>query len=87
MSMREVASPYIQEMSSALGIPDKSIDIMDPMIKSALNGLSQDGKPTGLSLTDFQSQLRNDARWKKTKGAQDQVMTAGLTVLKDMGLR
>jgi hypothetical protein len=87
MSMREVASPYIQEMSSALGISDKSIDLMDPLIKSALNGLNKDGKPTGLSLTDFQSQLRNDSRWSKTDKAQDQVMNAGLSVLKDMGLR
>ena len=87
MSMREVASPYIQEMSSALGISDKSIDLMDPLIKSALNGLNKDGKPTGLSLTDFQSQLRNDSRWSKTDKAQDQVMNEGLSVLKVMGLR
>ena len=87
MSMREVASPYIQEMASTLGLPDNSIDLMDPLIKSALNGLNQEGKPTGLSLTDFQSQLRSDSRWKGTKGAQDQVMTAGLSVLRDMGLR
>jgi hypothetical protein len=87
MSMRDVASPYIQEMASALGLPDNSIDLMDPLIKSALNGLSKDGKPVGLSLTDFQTQLRNDSRWKQTKGARDQVMTAGLSVLRDMGLR
>lgn len=87
MSMRDVASPYIQEMASAFGVPDTSIDIMDPMIKGALNGLNKDGKPTGASLTDFQSQLRNDPRWLKTSKAQDQVMTTGLAVLKDMGLR
>lgn len=87
MSMREVASPYIQEMASAFGIPDTSIDIMDPTIKSALNGLSQDGKPVGLSLTDFQTRLRNDNRWAKTDKAQDEVMTTGLAVLRDMGLR
>lgn len=87
MSMREVASPYIQEMASAFQIPDNSIDIMDPIIKSALNGLNKEGKPTGLSLTDFQTQLRNDDRWKKTDKAQDQVMNAGLSVLRDMGLR
>ena len=87
MSMTDVASPYIQEMSASLGVPDKSIDIMDPLIKSALNGLNKEGKPTGLSLTDFQVQLRNDPRWKKSSKAQDQVMTAGLSVLRDMGLR
>jgi len=87
MSMREVASPYIQEMSSAFGLPDTSIDIMDPLIKSALNGLNKEGKPTGTSLSDFQVQLRNDNRWKSTAKAQDQTLTAGLAVLRDMGLR
>lgn len=87
MSMREVASPYVQEMASAFGIPDSSIDIMDPLIKTALNGLNKDGQPTGLSLTDFQTQLRNDNRWNKTGKAQEQVMNAGLSVLRDMGLR
>lgn len=87
MSMADVASPYIQEMSATLGIPDSAIDIMDPTIKSALNGLNKEGKPTGLSMIDFQTQLRNDPRWKKTDKAQDQVMTTGLAVLRDMGLR
>lgn len=87
MSMRDIASPYIQSMSQDLGIPAASIDIMDPLIKSALNGLSADGKPTGQSLTDFQARLKNDPRWKQTGRAQDQVMATGLAVLKNMGLR
>lgn len=87
MSMRDIASPYIQSMSQDLGIPATSIDVMDPLIKSALNGLSADGKPTGQSLTDFQARLKNDPRWKQTQGAQNKVMATGLAVLKNMGLR
>lgn len=86
MSMRDVASPYIQMMSNELGIPDNTIDVMDPLIKKALNGLNKEGKPSGLSLTDFQGQLRNDARWTQTQGAQNKVMNAGVAVLRDMGL-
>jgi NlpC/P60 family protein len=85
-SVRDIAGPYIQTMASELQIPDNSIDVMDPTIKRALNGLDANGKPGGTSLYDFQSQVRNDPRWKKTSNAQNGVMTAGLKVLQDLGL-
>jgi hypothetical protein len=85
-SMMDIASPYIQTMSQELGIPDTSIKLSDPLIHSALNGLNAEDKPTGKTLMDFTSQLRNDPRWGRTQGAQDQVMSGANQVLKDMGL-
>lgn len=85
-TIRDIAGPYIQMMSSELDIPDVSIDVMDPIVKKALNGLDAKGKPAGVNLYDFQQQLRNDPRWKKTQGAQDTAMSASLKVLRDMGL-
>lgn len=85
-TVRDIAGPYIQMMSSELQVPDTSIDVMDPIIKKALNGLDAKGKPAGVNLYDFQQQLRNDPRWKKTQGAQDTTMAASLKVLRDMGL-
>lgn len=85
-TVRDIAGPYIQMMSSELQVPDVSIDVMDPIIKKALNGLDAKGKPAGVNLYDFQQQLRNDPRWKKTQGAQDTAMSASLKVLRDMGL-
>lgn len=85
-TVRDIAGPYIQMMSSELDIPDTSIDVMDPIVKKALNGLDAKGKPAGVNLYDFQQQLRNDPRWKKTQGAQDTAMSASLKVLRDMGL-
>lgn len=86
LTVRDIAGPYIQLMSQELQLPDGSIDVMDPLVKSALNGLDADGKPGGKSLTDFQAQLRNDRRWKGTADAQKSVMNAGYQVLQDMGL-
>lgn len=86
-TVRDIASPYTQMMAKTLEIPDTDITVFDPTIKSALNGLSPDGKPTGLSLTDFQQRLRNDPRWAKTEAAQNNVFNVGLSVLKDMGLK
>lgn len=85
-TVRDIASPYMALMAEELEIPDQSIDVMDPRIKKALNGLDANGKPGGVSLYDFQNQLRNDSRWSKTDKAQDSVMDVGLKVLQDMGL-
>jgi hypothetical protein len=86
-TVKDIASPYTQMMAQTLEIPDTDITVFDPTIKSALNGLSPDGKPTGLSLTDFQQRLRSDPRWTKTSAAQNNVFNVGLSVLKDMGLK
>lgn len=85
-TVEDIASPYTDMMSKELELPDGSVTLDDPTIKSALNGLSRDGKPTGVTLTDFQARLRNDPRWKKTKRAQNSMMSVAGKVLSDMGL-
>lgn len=86
VTMKDIAGPYEQMMAKELELPTNPSGLNDRLIRSALNGVSSDGKPTGLSLTDFQSQLRNDPRWRQTSGAQDQTMNVGAQVLRDMGL-
>lgn len=86
MTMKDIASPYTQMMAQTLEIPDTDITLSDPTIKQALNGLSSDGKPSGLSLTDFEQKLRSDPRWAKTNQAQNNTFAVGHQVLKDMGL-
>lgn len=86
MTMKDIASPYTQMMAQTLEIPDTDITLSDPTIKQALNGLSPDGKPSGLSLTDFEQKLRSDPRWAKTNQAQNNTFAVGHQVLKDMGL-
>lgn len=86
MTMMDIANPYIQQMAQDLEIPSTGISLSDPLISQALNGLNQEGKPTGMDTVDFQSLVRNDPRWKSTQNAQDSMMTTGLKVLTDMGL-
>lgn len=86
VNMREVADPYMQMMAEELELPYQSIDLTNNLIKQALNGVSSDGKPTGLTLTDFQSQLRSDPRWRDTGNAQKSVMQVSANVLREMGL-
>lgn len=85
-TMKDVANPYVQIMSSSLGLNPATIGLNDPTIKSALNSAGQDGKPMGMSLTDFQNSIRSDPRWGGTQQAQDSVMQTGASVLRSMGL-
>ncbi len=86
MTMKDIAAPYEEAMATELELPSNPSGLNDQLIRTALNGLNKDGKPVGLSLTDFQQQLRNDPRWAQTSGAQDKTMNIGTQVLKDMGL-
>lgn len=86
MTMKDIASPYEQAMAKELELPVNPAGLNDQLIRTALNGVNKEGKPVGLSLTDFQTQLRNDPRWAQTSGAQDKAMNVGAQVLRDMGL-
>jgi hypothetical protein len=86
VTMMEIASPYIQRMAEDLELPYTKINLRDPLIRQALNGTNKEGKPVGMDQVTFQNLIRQDPRWKGTRRAQDGVLTAGLTVLRDMGL-
>lgn len=86
VSMTDIASPYMTQMSMDLEIAPADVDLFDPMIKQALNGINSDGQPTGMTITDFQKFTRNDPRWLKTNNGREQIMAAGSEVLKTMGL-
>lgn len=85
-NVRELADPYMQMMSEELELPYQSIDLKNPTIRHAMNGMDKQGAPVGATLSEFQSQLRSDPRWKETSAARDSMMGVGLNVLKDMGL-
>lgn len=85
-TIKDIAAPYMQMMGNELELPDTSINVVDPIIKKAMNGLDAKGRPAGVSLTDFQQQLRSDPRWRNTQKAQNSAMQTGVKVLQDMGL-
>jgi hypothetical protein len=85
-NVSDIAGPYMQMMSDELEIPYQGIDVIDPTIKHALNGTNKDGKPTGMTLSNFQQLIRNDPRWRETSNAQNSMMQVSKQVLRDMGL-
>lgn len=81
-----LASPYFQSMASILELPPGSITLEDPQIKNALQ--SKDlatGENRVKQIWEFENDLRNDARWKKTQNAQNSTMQVAHKVLADFG--
>ncbi|AWN05114.1 minor tail protein [Streptomyces phage Vorvolakos] len=87
-SVADIASPYMQSMAQILELPAGSVNLFDTTIKKALNyknptTLQNEAKP----LWQFENELRNDPRWKKTKNAQDSLFQVGHQVLADFGFK
>jgi len=86
VTMKDIASPYVQSMAKVLELPESDVDMFNPKIKAALNRMGPDGKPQPMSLTDFENALRDTPDWRRTANAQNTVFSIGHQVLQNMGL-
>jgi len=86
VTVKDLAKPYQSVMAQTFELPEGDIKLEDPTIKQALNGANKDGKPIGLTLSQFQDVLRSDPRWRSTNNARNMALDAASKVLKDMGL-
>jgi hypothetical protein len=87
IDLKTLADPYIQSMSNILEVPNTSIDLFDPKIRSAMSFTLPDGKVGTKSIYDFEKELRQDPRWQYTNNARSQAADVATTVLKDFGFR
>lgn len=83
ISVKDIASQYIYDMSNILEINPQTINPNDPMIQAALLNNNNQGT---MSITEFNTMLRKDPRWGKTKNARDTAATYALDILQSFGL-
>lgn len=87
VSVKDIASQYIYDMSQILELNPQSISVNDPMIQSAL--LNNNNKGT-MSITEFSTMLRKDPRtktiWANTNNAKNTAAQYALEVLTSFGL-
>lgn len=85
-TVMQLASPYLQSMSTILELPPGSVTLNDPLIKKTLQAKDpQSGANRVKQLWEFENDLRNDDRWKKTQNAQNSTMQVAHQVLSDFG--
>ena len=85
-TLDQIADPYRQSYANVLEVNPEAVSLDDPLIQRALQARSKKGKPTTMSIWQFENRLRHTDRWLKTDNAQDQMLSAGKQVLSDMGL-
>jgi hypothetical protein len=86
MTVSAIASPYIQSMSNLLEVPSSEIGLDDYNVNKALTSMTADGKQQAQPLWQFESELRKDPRWAKTKNARDAMDSTARSVLSSFGL-
>lgn len=85
-TMDEIIEPYRQSMAQLLEMNPGEVDVMNNKIQNALMAKTKDGKPSPLSLHQFEDVVRKDPRWMKTDNAREQFATMGSELLKNFGL-
>jgi len=89
LTVKDIADPYIQQMSNLLEVDPNTIGVTDPLIKKALQGsvVTSGGKATATStpLWQFEQTLRSDPRWANTQNARDTVSSALVKLGGDFG--
>jgi hypothetical protein len=87
-TVADIASPYMQSMSQILELPQGSVNLFDPTVRSALaykNPTTLQSEPE--PLWAFENKLRSDPRWRKTQNAQNSMMQVAHQVLADFGVK
>lgn len=89
LTVREIASSYMQAQAQLLEIDPAQIDLAtDRSLQKALQYVDPEtGKPGGaMPLWAYEESLRKDSRWLQTDNARSQMVDVGSKVLRDMGL-
>ena len=81
VDLTTVFDPYKNYMSRILEINADTIDINDPVLRSAI------GPDKEMTLYEFQRALRKDPRWQFTNNAKEEVSNAALGILRDFGFQ
>jgi hypothetical protein len=86
-TVRQLADPYVQSMSALLEIDPGTLSVYTPKIRQAMQGYQDPHtkERAPLSLSDFETQVRQDPRWQYTQNAKDTMSTALLKIGADFG--
>jgi hypothetical protein len=88
LDMEDLASGYINTMAQVWEMDPSQIDLDNPFIKEALQGVDPaTGQPVTESLWSFETKLKKDPRWQNTKNGSNQIADLGMDILRRMGFQ
>lgn len=81
MTVRDIASPYMEAMGRILEINSEGLDLFDPLVRTALTGVNKEtGKAELKPLWQFENELRQDPRWLKTNNARQSINSTARSI-------
>jgi hypothetical protein len=91
VTMDSISSAYKQSMANILEINPNAIDLNDPTLRRAMQGMGT-SKANGevqiaIPLWQFENELRQDVRWQYTNNAREQSYNMVNQVLSDFGVK
>jgi len=82
-NVMDLAAPYIKSTAQILELPDTDVDLFNSHVAKAMTA---NNKGQAYSLWQYETDLRSDPLWKKTKNAQDGLMGVAHQVLQNFGV-
>jgi hypothetical protein len=86
ISVDAIGSAYKGAMATILERDADSITFEDPILRSALQYIGPDGKPSVKPLWQFEKELKSRPEWEYTNNARDTMDSLTLKVFRDMGI-
>jgi hypothetical protein len=86
IDVRTLASSHLQSMAKLLEIDESNLDMDDPLLKAALQGLDADNNPAVKTVADFEKSIKQDSRWQMTANAKDELTGVGYDMLRRFGM-
>lgn len=81
LDLANIYAPYRNTMAALLELTPDSIDLDDPVLRSAY------GQDKEMSIFDFKRAVRKDPRWQYTDNAREEVASTALGILRDFGFQ
>ena len=85
LTVRDIASPYIQELASTFEVDQNTVGLEDPLMQRALTGLNESGQPYLTPLWQFQRELKQDDRYFKTNKANQEFTGLATEIAREFG--
>ena len=64
---------------------EAGISLDNPLITRAMGGIDEKGNPKAMDFTEFETLLREDPRWEKTRNGEQALMGAVTSFAKQWG--
>lgn len=86
LTVRDVATPYMQKMADVLEVDPSGVNMNDPTIMKALQTKDAKGNLGLMPMYSFDQMLKQDPRWLNTTNAKNSLMGMTGDLLHSMGL-